>query len=199
MKIILINGSARSGKDSLANAFAKFTHEIGLKSEVVKFAGPLKEMVHRAFGLPERHDSQEAVKDQRLPLLFGETPRNLYIGFSELLMKPLFGDAVFGQMLVNEIVTLEEVSKVDKEPGADFYLVSDSGFTPEAKAIVDHFGVYNVMLVRLHRPGYTFAGDSRGYIELPGVKTKDYDLGPNLSELEDVVARLFISAQGKKS
>jgi len=199
MKIILINGPARSGKDSLAQAFTKFTNELGMKAEVVKFAGPLKEMVHRAFGLPERHDSQEAVKDQRLPQLFGETPRNLYIGFSELLMKPIFGDAVFGQMLVNEIVVLEEVAKSDGEPGADFYLVSDSGFAPEAKAVVDHFGADNVLLVRLKRDGYDFTGDSRGYIELPGVRTLGMNLGDNLVALDACVAALFGAAQAVQS
>lgn len=195
MKIILINGPARSGKDSLANAFAKFTEIVGQKSEVVKFAGPLKEMVHRAFGLPERHDSQEAVKDERLPQLFGETPRNLYIGFSELLMKPIFGDSVFGQMLVNEIVVLEEVAKSDGEPGADFYLVSDSGFAAEARAVVDHFGVDNIVLVRLTRDGYSFANDSRGYISLPNVRTLEFNLGDNLVCLDDCVQKLFAAAQ----
>jgi hypothetical protein len=200
MKIILINGPARSGKDSLAQAFSRFTHEIGMKSEITKFAQPLKEKAHALFGFPNApHDFFENCKDVPQEYLFGKTWREIYIAVSEKLFKPLFGADIFGKLLCQEVDLLQKIAREDLEPEADFFLVSDSGFTAEARAVVDHFGADNILLVRLARDGYTFAGDSRGYIELPGVKTKEYNLGPNLSELNDVIARLFISSQGRKS
>jgi hypothetical protein len=62
--------------------------------------------------------------------------------------------------------------------------------------VVDRFGANNVLLVRLTRDGYTFAGDSRGYIELPGVRTVEMNLGDNLSRLDECVERLFRMAGG---
>jgi hypothetical protein len=197
MRVILLNGPARSGKDSLANAFAKFTYDVGMKSEIVKFAQPLKEMVHRAFNLPEAHDSQESVKDvKNVRNLGGMTPRQVYIAFSETFMKPMLGQGVFGRMLVSDMNLLQRIAREDMEPEADFFLVSDSGFAAEAREVVDAFGRDNIILVHLERDGYDFKGDSRGYIELPGVRTLKFNLGDQLSNLDDCVQALFIVAQG---
>lgn len=190
MKIVLINGPARSGKDSLATAILRDAQEMGVTASIIKFAGNLKEMTHRAFNLPERHDSQEGVKDQPNGLLLGKTPRQVYIAVSEMLMKPLFGQGVFGRMLVEEIAVLETIAREDGDDPTDLYLVSDSGFLPEAQVVVDRFGVENVILVRLTRAGYDFTGDSRGYITLPGVRTLDMNLGLNLCDLTASVVKL---------
>ena len=195
MKVILLNGPARSGKDSLANSFTRLAHDEGLKAEVVKFAGPLKEMVHRAFGLPEAHDSQESCKDTPLPQLFGKTPRQVYIALSETFMKPMLGTGIFGRLLADEIELLEKIAKEDGEPGADFYLVSDSGFFTEAAVVVDRFGLDNIILVHLERDGYDFTGDSRGYISLPGVRTISFNLGVDLFDLYSCTKTLFAAAQ----
>jgi len=200
MKIILINGPARSGKDSLAHAFSRFTHEIGMKSEITKFALPLKEKAHALFGFPSApHDFFEGEKDVPQTYLFGKTWRQIYIAVSEQLFKPLFGQDIFGKLLCQEIDLLEQIAREDLEPEADFFLVSDSGFAAEARAVVDHFGADNILLVRLARDGYTFAGDSRGYISLPDVRTVEFNLGDRLSNIDKAVSALFLVAQAVRA
>lgn len=194
MKVILLNGPARSGKDSLAHAFAAYANGRLVTSEVTKFAKPLKESAHRLFGFDLPHDAFEAVKDVPQDYLHGKTWRQVYIAVSELLFKPLFGADIFGRMLVDEIELLQKISKEDGEDPTDYFLVSDSGFAAEAQAVVDRFGAENVILVRLERDGYTFAGDSRGYIELPCL-TLNLNLGTNLSHLDNCVKVLFANAE----
>lgn len=197
MKVILINGPARSGKDSLAHAFVRYVGGQLLKAEVMKFAQPLKEGAHRLFGFPHaKHDAFEDVKDQPQTYLHGKTWRQVYIAVSELLFKPLFGADIYGRMLADEIQVLRTVDASDGEQPTDFYPISDSGFAAEAGAVVDRFGANNVLLVRLTRDGYTFAGDSRGYIELPGVRTVEMNLGKDLCDLDACVERLFRMAGG---
>jgi len=54
--------------------------------------------------------------------------------------------------------------------------VPDSGFREEAEAIVREAGAGDVLLVRLHRPGHGFSGDSRGYIDLDDLGVESCDV-----------------------
>lgn len=188
-KLLLINGAPRSGKDTAG----EIAQHIGRgKVHVAKFAKVLKERTHALYGLvsegrvgkgtpdyelergsPWRHGTFEAVKDQPRAEFFGITPRQAYIAVSEKLMKPLHGEAVFGRLL------LEDLKR--NAAGADLIVVTDSGFAAEAAPLVEHFGRENTILMRVHRPGCTFAGDSRSHIELPGVRTVEVH---NASTLE---------------
>ena len=192
MRVILLNGPARSGKDSLATAFANHAAKRGKVSEIVKFAGSLKDSAHRLFGFVNvMHDHFEAEKDKPQHYLHGKTWRQIYIAVSELLFKPTFGADIFGRLTRDEMNVLREVNRMDGDPPVDFWLVSDSGFAPEARVLVDSFGVENIILVRLERDGYSFAGDSRGYIALPGVTPIIMNLGDKLAKLDECAAELF--------
>ena len=56
----------------------------------------------------------------------------------------------------------------------DAFTLTDSGFVPEAVPIVKMFDAENCTLIRVHRKGCDFSGDSRSYIDL-GVKTIDVE------------------------
>ena len=170
--IILVNGPARSGKDTIGNIIAEATG-----AQRCKFAGALKRATHAFFhalrddfnlgsaphtrqaaGHSARDDAYyEAEKASRMDLFRRLTPREAYIEVSETFMKKTFGNKVFGNILADEI------SRTD----ADLFVVTDSGFAGEAEVLIDRFGADNVKLIRVGRDGYTFEGDSRGYIELP--------------------------------
>lgn len=117
MKIVFLNGPARSGKDTLGLMCAaaleeketafKLAEERGvlLLPYISKFAKVVKEGCHAALGIwasedgPAPHDHYEDVKDQPLPEFRDRTPRQCYIQYSEGFMKPLFGPEIFGKLL----------------------------------------------------------------------------------------------------
>lgn len=157
--IILLNGPAGCGKDYAAVELCKRLDPARTHHD--KFARFVKESCHAAYGIfvkgrPAPHDWFEGRKDQPCSELFGTTPRDVYISFSEDMMKPLHGKDIFGRLLLRSLL-----SKNDK---LDTVIVSDSGFLEEARVLFDYYGPKNVTLVHLHRPGCTFEGDSRSYV-----------------------------------
>ena len=180
MRILLINGPPRSGKDSCAWMLAKVLEQRGVSATISKFAWVLKNMVHRALslapdGLP---DDLEDVKDLPHPKLNGRTPRESYIAMSEQFIKPLLGDRWFGERLAESI-------EVEDEGSSDVVLVPDSGFATEAEVLMERWPG-DVRLLRLHRPGRTFAGDSRSHLDLD-VPSMDLH---NAGTIDDFAAKL---------
>lgn len=190
-KIIFFNGPPSSGKDTSAD----FIHgRLGSSVYRYKMALPLKESCHKMLGLEGSLEELEPLKE--LPIKFlvqsgvignfvpnklvketGEmTLRQFYIHFSENVMKPMFGDDVFGRIAV------EYLSRCD----TPIATISDSGFALEAMPIINYFGAENIRLVRVFRPGKTFAGDSRNYVELP-VETIDLHNTGSLAEFESTL------------
>lgn len=194
MKIVLLNGPPRSGKDALGRRIVDLAvRERGTCGvAVVKFAHVLKQAVHRAFDLqgidPEAFDDR---KDLPSEAFHGTTPRLAYIQFSEQFAKPLFGRRYFGERLADAL----SPHKDDLAAA----LVTDSGFVEEAQALVDRFGVENVVLVRLSRPGASFAGDSRSYWDPPesmrGIQVLPLRNDGPLESL-DVLARQVLDLAG---
>lgn len=154
-KVVFINGPTRSGKDTAALIAVKH-----FGARTYKMAAPLKNAVSAFFGLDgyeERHLYETDAKDQKCDRLFGHIPRQVLIDFSERWAKPLFGSDVFGRHAIRFI----------QEPTqAPFTVISDSGFRSEAEPIVGWLGARRCLLIQLSRPGCTFEGDSRSYIEL---------------------------------
>lgn len=155
-KVILLNGPPRSGKDTAGEILARRIR----RAKVVKFAGCLKlatqAMVHTFIGvdMPNRVDMYEVVKDNHA--FRGKTWRQLYIGVSELLCKPLFGGAFFGEMLVSEMQRLAALH--------DVFVVTDGGFVQELDPVIEFVGRGNLHVVKISRPGTSYARDSRGYL-----------------------------------
>lgn len=171
-KIILFNAPPGAGKDTIA------THvqtALSVPSNIVKFAAPLKTVaMHLYCGGDSKKfyefDNNQEIKSKPHPQFLGSSCRQVQIDISEVYMKKVHGEKVFGHLLVADIERKEK-------QGIEVFLVSDSGFRPEAEVLVEEFGPQNVLLVRIHREGKTYQGDSRNYIELEdlGVKTIDLD------------------------
>ena len=178
-KIILLNGPPRSGKDTMAELIA--TQKYFCKVE--KFAKPIKLAVAAIFfgGDYERFaffDTAE-MKDVPHEVFLGKTCREVQIAVSESFLKPFYQDKhVFGKLLVSRLT----------QGGPPTVLVSDSGFREEAEELVNKFGADKIKLVRIKREGYTYAGDSRSYIDLS-------DLGVDTLEVENVDGDQSIALQ----
>lgn len=212
----LLNGPANSGKDTLAVALSKVFGE----GEIKAFKDSLYEKTAEYFGVAldvmiklatdrvTKEVSNELFKIQSnskypwylkwLFWLLGRTlqeslsPRQALIHVSENIIKPQFGKQFFGESLANKINASE----------ATYTFVPDSGFLEEMQALVNEGFIVNV--IRIHRNGLTFDGDSRRYLtddelDAAGVGYADFN---NDGKLEDLVTDLakFIgekAAEGK--
>lgn len=151
-KILLLNGPASSGKDTVADLL--FKH---FNCRRAKFSKPLKDATRALFLL---HDevALEASKDKYTDAFFNQyTYREEQIALSEDYLKKRYGKDIFGRLLLRYL---------NQPTNCAFTVVSDSGFLEEAVVVRKHYGKRNTFVLKLERDGTSYAGDSRGYLEL---------------------------------
>lgn len=174
MRVVFLNGPPGCGKDTAGN------YIVGAlpRAKAFKLAGPLKDATHALYGLGNvATDAFEAVKNDASLEFFGISPRQAYIAVSEKAVKPAFGVEFFGAVLARRM----------KMWGGDLAVITDSGFADEAKPIVQYWGARNCLLMRMHRDGCTFAGDSRSHLYLAGVRAVDIRNNGTRTALENGV------------
>lgn len=148
--IILINGPARSGKDTFAKLARK---HLTSTTALYKISKPLKDLFRTAFS---HVDSKtvgkllEEYKDDPLIRGYETTPRDFQIKMYELL-SDMFGEDVLGRLAAEQM----------KKMPAIHILVTDAGRNVEVKPIVKEFRYADVGIVILKRSGTSFEGDSR--------------------------------------
>ena len=159
-KLILFNGPRHSGKDAASLHVASAWNAYHFK-----FSAPIKAAIKAAFDLSDEEVLYlETIKTTPTPILLGKSYVEVQISFSENWAKLFFGQDVFGQ------ITERKLTYVANETDTQLFVCSDSGFAVEAWPIINTiFGKENTLLVRISREGKDFAGDSRSYIDLPGV------------------------------
>lgn len=161
-KVIILNGPAGCGKDTLARALV----EMGFAKGVASFKNPMFNIAMAALGQDAYREfldgyDDRARKEKPEGFLNGLSRRQFMIAISEQFIKPVFGDDYFGKYLAGNLPDGDEV-----------FIVSDGGFASEVAPIVT--AGHDVRIVRLHREGYTFDGDSRGYLyDIGGVEDCD--------------------------
>lgn len=79
--------------------------------------------------------------------------REAMIYISEFIVKPAFGKNYFGEARCKAVV----------ESQAELIMDGSCGFVDELDAIKSHYPD-DILLIRVHREGYSFKGDSRDYI-----------------------------------
>lgn len=151
MKIVLLNGPPRSGKDTAA----RILHQ-RKGFYVTKFAKYLKERTHLLYGHNYPHDYFEDFKDEPLDIFFGLTPRQAYINVSELYFKRVHGQYFFGERVVEDL----------KRKMPKCVAISDCGFLDEIVPVVQAFGSENIMLIRFSSEGCSYKHDSRSPVDL---------------------------------
>lgn len=146
--IIILNGAPGVGKDTLGKLMAEQAN-LTIRS----FKQPMFDIVEATLGesgfskFMELYDNR-LTKEQGTPLLGGLSPREFMIEISEKWIKPRFGKDYFGCRFVADLPVTGVVA-------------TDGGFPDEVRPMLD---VTQVVIVRLHRDGYGFAGDSRRFI-----------------------------------
>lgn len=144
MKVVLINGPAGSGKDTLAKLAMQ---QWGGVEE--KFSRPLKEAY---LALNPGAD----IEDRKVK----ELHRQNLIALSEEYVKPRFGQQHFGVLLRERIAHKYPLLAEKKR----IVWISDSRFSEEAMPLLEK---HITAVVKIHRDGCGYQGDSGGYLDLP--------------------------------
>lgn len=166
-KVIILNGPAGCGKDTLAMALV----EMGFAKRVASFKNPMFNIALAALGPDAYHEfldgyDDRARKEKPECFLNGLSRRQFMIAISEQFIKPVLGNDYFGKYLAENL-----------PDGNEVFVVPDGGFASEVTPIVA--AGHDVRIVRLHRDGYTFDGDSRGYLyDIDGVVFHDVAVIP---------------------
>ncbi|YP_009965920.1 ATP-binding protein [Escherichia phage SECphi27] len=156
--IIILNGPPGCGKDTIA------AYLTGHRYPAVKasFKQPMFDIAFSMLGVYRYDEFMDLYNDREQKekpqvILGGKSPRQFMIWISEDVMKPVFGEQYFGRRMV------EEINEMYRDLAV---VISDGGFPEEIKPLVK--AGHEVHICRLHRDGFTFAGDSRDYIDLSG-------------------------------
>lgn len=154
-KIIILNGPAGIGKDTIGNALAadyNCTHT-SFKRPIFEIAASI--LGTRAFLKFMTAYGDRDQKEMPHDFLGGKTCREFMIWISETVVKPLFGKQHFGKLMSERIQLCDEDLT---------FVCTDGGFPDEVISLVQDG--HDVTVVRLFMDGKTFAGDSRDYIRI---------------------------------
>lgn len=184
MFIVGFNGPPQCGKDTLARLFAevvkaKHPH---LRVLMVPLSNPLRFVAHAMIARVYSAALYESFKKETFPQFGGRTGRQLMIDVSESFLKPVYGQSIMADMLIQEVSNLR----------ADLVLIPDSGFQCEVQPIIDWVGYDKFLVCRVHRDGCSFENDSREWVEHPvdQMNTDIYNDG-SLADLETEAGRLY--------
>lgn len=165
MKVIIFNAPPGAGKDEAINYLKK-------KGTVFPFSfkSRLTAITLAIYNIPEKvwegwytREGKELPREE----LDGLSCRNALIKTSEEVIKPVFGKQYFGKM---------EARNVKQNAREKYYVAacSDGGFNEEIVPLMEEFGPENVFIVYITRPGCTFAGDSRNWIDIENIPNENY-------------------------
>jgi hypothetical protein len=180
--IIVLNAPPGAGKDTIAKRMAEASKAFKLAS----MKEPMWDIAKAVLG--SKYDefvglyNDRETKEKPCELLGGLSPRQFFIHISEQWCKPLFGEQYFGKRMLQRVNQLKPYEVV----------LSDGGFPDELKPALEAGEA--IMLVRLHRDGYTFEGDSRDYIraeDLPGEEFWVIDVNLEEGEIDKAVTQII--------
>lgn len=169
--VIVLNGPPGVGKDTIARAMKEMlgaTTQLEFKAQLFTELSLWSGVsVHEL----KARNSNRALKELPWDKLNGLSVRQGLIHVSEDIIKPRYGDGYFGVAAASRAEAVIETGGVP--------VFSDGGFNVEIQALASAVGPdVPVLVVRLHRDGCTYDGDSRSYITLshPSVHLVDAHL-----------------------
>jgi len=156
MYVIFLNGPPGCGKDEAAKAL--YTNGQGTLRSMID---PVRRAVIDVFDLSvEERKACEAEKDAPQECLHGMSWREALIWFAEDVLKPKFGKAFLGHLLVKDLSATLPNTKHQTA------IISGVGFEAECLPVISMVSAERCLLIRITRQGCTYENDSRSYIEL---------------------------------
>lgn len=207
LKVYLFNAPPRAGKGISASCLSSHIIDKGEIACVREFKDQLIMITAAGLGIPveqfldgydeKTYDylnrkgyyvstkvelSTEWWKDMPLYRINNKlySKRQALIHFSEVVIKPSFGEDAFGKALVAAL------------PKEGAVCIADGGFPEELQPVIDYVGAENVTVVRIFRNGCSFVNDSRDYLEPAMLKGKVKFLNINNDDsIEDYESKLI--------
>lgn len=173
MKMIVLNGPPRSGKDTFLKLLkAVFMDDLPTDTMIpFSYKWVLCEGVARRYGVTTQAiwdlNANTLTKDKPKKLFGGKSVRQCLIYESEEVIKKELGENGVAIKTFQNIKDDIDLLNIELE---DCVLVTpDGGFEGEMRYAMDFFGIprYNILLIQFNREGCTFEGDSRGFISNP--------------------------------
>jgi hypothetical protein len=164
-KIIIVNGPPDCGKDEAVSYLKRRygVHTFSFKTE-------LKALTLKLYCVSEAlWDSWYTRAGKELPRaeLGGLSCRQALIRVSEEIVKPNFGESYFGKAEGTKLKALADAGEL-------IAACSDGGFNAEIDPLIDLFGSDNIHILKIERPGRSYEGDSRNWIEHDGIPVWNY-------------------------
>ena len=150
-RIIALTGPKGVGKTTFSQRLKEESKVLG-RIEILRFAGPLKEMLSKAGILPPQAFTPEGKEDPRYGLC-GKTPR--------WVMQTLGTE--WGRQLIGENIWVEVVSNQIDRTTADTVLIDDLRFENEARMVLDRGGE----IWRVEREGIKYSGEHASETPIP--------------------------------
>lgn len=159
-KVIILNGPPGVGKDTIANALDAQHGVMHLRVKDSLYEDTYKIFVpyNDIFCFEDFVKLMQDRKEKELPqnILGGLTPRQALIFTSEEVYKRIHGRDYYGKLAANNAKNYLSINSEQAN-----VVFSDGGFIEEVEAIAK---ANETILVRLHRDGFLFDGDSRSYV-----------------------------------
>lgn len=163
LNIILVNGPPGSGKDHFYK-YIDLCHS-NINPYHFKFAQPIRDFLKAVYDFTD--EDIIFYKDIKHPK-YNKSIREIMIDFSENFIKKLHGSYFFADQCANSV--LDFIEDLDSPT----IILTDCGFNYEVQRFIDiiqeRITDVNFQIVRLYGK-YDFSGDSRSYIEIPGIPT----------------------------
>lgn len=181
-KIIVFNGPPNCGKDEAVSYLKRQfgVHNFSFKTELFRLTQTLFCVTEAQWNSWYTREGKELPRQE----LGGKSCRQALIYVSEMVVKPSFGKDWFGKVEAHKLSLIDQDRKM-------VAACSDGGFNSEIKPLVDTFGADNVHIIRVHRAGCSFAGDSRSWIDTESVPVSNYWNIDNNSHLGDYWDALY--------
>ena len=191
--VIMFNGPPRSGKDSACEIIMEHFPEV----HYAYFKEVLYRESAKILGLDFNFWASVCqngdLKDKpMLTMAGGEagavmTPRDILIYLAEKVLKPKYGQYFIARGTAETISNLIQFQREQSNEEA-VIVVPDLGFDYEIDTVREMLPNANVISVAIHRPGFTFDGDSRSYVKDPNHNIFNEF---NLEEFNHTVLDLF--------
>lgn len=138
MKIVMLNGLARSGKDTAGNIFSN----MGYSRQ--SFAEPIRKLVMEICGFRDL-DELDVHKNSHLDVLGGNTPRYAMQTLGTEWGRDTINDSIWPQVVINKIKSIP----------SEKFVITDVRFDNEYHSIVKAFPDAKIYTYEVIRPDNT--------------------------------------------
>lgn len=188
--VVLFNGPPRSGKDSACEIIMKKFPEVHYVYFKEILYGETAKILGLDFNFWAKVCQNGDFKDSpMLVMSAGElmTPRDVLIYLAEKVLKPEYGKDFIARGTAETISDLIQFQREQTNEEA-VIVVPDLGFDYEIDTVREMLPNAHVISVAVHRPGFTFEGDSRNYVKHPDFGLRNSE---TYEDLKHNVLRLF--------